>query len=100
MGFRLGTYADPRLRATARGRDHRCEMRSSALASPGSQSSRVILYMTRSRPDLVSDPASFQPARWKTVRIATFAGSVGASMTSAAARSKSQFVRSASASRP
>jgi hypothetical protein len=56
--------------------------------------------MTRSRPDLVSDPASFQPARWKTVRIATFAGSVGASMTSAAERPESQFVRSASASRP
>src|SRR5215470_7411209 len=46
---------------------------------------RVIRYITHSRSYSVSDPASSQPTRWKTARIATLAGSVGASTTSAAA---------------
>lgn len=65
-----------------------------------SHSRRVILYMTHSRPNSVNDPAGFQPTRWKTVRIATFAGSVEAAIASPAARSKSQSVSSASASHP
>jgi hypothetical protein len=65
-----------------------------------SHSRRVILYMTHSRPNSVNDPAVLQPTRWKTVRIATLAGSVEAPTASAAAYSKSQSVSSASASRP
>jgi hypothetical protein len=54
-----------------------------------SHSRRVILYITHSRPNSVNDPAAIQPTRWKTVRIATLAGSVEAPTTSAAACSKS-----------
>jgi hypothetical protein len=54
MGFRLGTYADPRLRATAKGRYHRCEMHSSAATCVGG---------------VIAAPAEVQPSA-ETARVA------------------------------
>jgi hypothetical protein len=54
MRFRLGTCADPRLRATAKGRDHRCEMHSSALgrAMPAPDVGVPAETFRRSRPPM------------------------------------------------
>lgn len=61
---------------------------------------RVIAYINHSRSNSCTVSTRSQPTRWKTVRIATLAGSVGASTRSAAAYVNSQSVSSASASRP